>query len=342
MSGLICITNLMTGPSCTATGFHESTCDGLSNHGRNCTQGDDCRKLAVNPNAHDCTGCVPRPAQTGHLCRMCFDRFTEAVSISVALIVHLRSGAKPKPDVSGVRAPSKPGSRLPAGVNPRAEADTVFAALAGVAVAHAMDTDGQTPPWAPGVTPQGFSPYLELDDAQKAARDLRRWVQADLEQIVSFAGGAEQAVEFYRVVQRAQHSFELVDPVKRLRYLKCRNCTQYAIEDRPPLEFLGERVMECSNCGTPYDAQMATFDMRVIAQRKAADLPDLSADIEGQIVKMLTPRATDEVDPVCERCAPLLAGALFRKVKTVDEDCSVCGGSTGAGLYVGTMKGNAA
>lgn len=250
---LLCITNEIPGRGCTIREEHLSTCDGTNRHGS------------------ECTGCLPRPAETGLLCRSCWERFEAALGKSVDLITHLRSIEKGP--ASLVPTHSAPGSRV---ILPGSwmEGDALWALLAGVAIAHAADTRSPEPPW-PSFTSQqstdlsgfapldGFSPTATLDQIASATRELVVWLSADPRNIVSRTGGAEAAVDFFREVQRALAMFPLDEPSTRIRYLRCRGCGLFAVVDRPPLHYLEPRVDVCESCGVLSDPQMREFDLRL-------------------------------------------------------------------------------
>lgn len=246
---LICITHsLEHGYRCTIRGQHLSTCDGQNNRGG------------------ECTGCLPRPAEVGILCRNCNDKYTAALSMAVDLITHLRSIERGPQSIDGVRSGALVQPSYPASWQ---EADNLWRHLAGIIVASAMDRgedDPAFPYWtAPGV---GFSFSASLDRVAEAVR----WAVAELSvkhtDVVSRTGGAEAAVGFYRAVQTALARFPLEEKSRPVKYIKCRNCQQKTLRWLPPLEYMDAIVIQCQNltCGEYYDPAMAEWDMRVLRQ----------------------------------------------------------------------------
>lgn len=252
MSVLLCATIDMPGRACTLRGEHLSTCD--------------------DPDT--CTGCLPYRAEVGMLCRLCDEKFHAALDITVRLVEFLASGGQAPNDVNKSRG--RPGPRLPIKESQLA-ADSIWTHLAGVAIAHASGSGEQEPDWPAGTSIlDGFLPSLELDEVVRATADLIAWVEADAS-ITSRALGAEAAVRFYRQVQQQLHRFPLEEKPKRVPYLRCRECRQFTVVDRPPLHFLGVRVHECSNCGAQYDPAMKEFDLRLYRLEVEAAIAERSA-----------------------------------------------------------------
>lgn len=311
---LLCITNDIPGRSCTIRGHHLSTCDGTTKNGQ------------------DCKGCLPRPAETGILCRGCWERFEAALSKATDLITHLRSVEKGPTSVDGVRTSTVVAPTFPASWQ---AADRLWVALAKIAIVHAIDTHGKEPLWRPYTSEAvGFSMTATVPQVASAVRELTDWLRVHPEAIVSRQAGAEAAVEFFREVQRALAMFPLEERVQRLRPIRCRECQQFTLWKYPPLNYLDDVVVQCANpaCHAFYDPQMAQFDMRVLAEQISRERSDLSADIESQVSRLLAPRKLDEAHPVCPDCAQ--GRDTFTKVRVVDETCHVCRVSTDAGLYV--------
>lgn len=253
MSVLLCATIDMPGRPCTVRGEHLSTCD--------------------DPDS--CTGCLPYRAEVGMLCRLCDERFRAALATTVRLVEFLASGGQAPNDVNKSRG--KPGPRLPIKESKLA-ADEIWTHLAGVAIAHASASGIDEPQWPTGTSLRdGFLPSLELAGVVRATSDLVAWVEGEAS-VTSRAMSAEAAVVFYREVQKQLARFPLEEKPSRIRYLRCRECREFTVVDRPPLHFLRPRVHECSSCGAEYDPQMKEFDLRLyrleveaaIAERQAA------------------------------------------------------------------------
>lgn len=279
MSGtLLCITSMMPGRTCVIRDHHLTTCEG------------------------ECKGCLPRPAETGHLCRGCWERFEAALAEAVELIVHLRSVEKGPTSIVPTR--NAPGSRV---LMPGSwmEADNLWGALVQIALVHARAKGVADPVWAPMY--DGFSVTATLGDVALKVRELVGWLSANPVEVVSRAGGAEAGVEFYRKVQAALARFPLADRPQRLKPIRCRECQQFTLWKHPPLEYLDDVIVQCANasCGAIYDPSLASFDMLVLAEEATAEM---SEDLRGQVRKLL-----DRVP------AGLLA------VRGMSESCSVGG-----------------
>lgn len=194
------------------------------------------------------------------LCRLCDERFRAALETTVRLVEFLASGGQAPNDVNKSRG--KPGPRLPIKESQLA-ADSIWTHLAGVAIAHANGSGVDEPSWPAGTSIlDGFLPSLELVDVVRVTGELVAWVEGEAS-LTSRAMGAEAAVRFYREVQRQLARFPLEEKPSRIRYLRCRECREFTVIDRPPLHFLRPRVHECSSCGAEYDPQMKEFDLRL-------------------------------------------------------------------------------
>ena len=285
----------------------------------------------------ECRGCLPRPAETGMLCRSCWEKFEDALGRAADLIPHLRSIERGPADLTAVR--SAPGSRV---ILPPSwmEADNLWILLAGVAVAHAKEKRSAEP-WWPSFTSiwYGLSSAASIDDVRSAVRDLADWVAAAPEDVVARPGAAAAAVAYYRGVQRALAMFPMEERERRLPIIRCRACGLDTLFQRPPLEHLDPIVIVCANeaCKSEWDPQMATFDLRVYAEAVSREYPDRVADLDREVRSALKPRPEDDVAPVCASCAEDL-DEVVRRAWSPDEapleSCSLCGAISTARLYV--------
>lgn len=238
MSVLLCQTIDMPGRPCTVRGEHLSTC------------GDP----------DSCNGCLPYRAEVGMLCRLCDERYKAALATTVRLVEFLASGGQAPNDVNKSRG--KPGPRLPIKESKLA-ADEIWTHLAGVAIAHGSGSGKHYQGWPVGTSvSKGFMPSLELADVVRAINDLAAWVEGEAS-VTSRVEGAEAAVTFYREVQRQLARFPLEEKPKRVKYLRCRTCQQFAVVDRPPLHFTAARVDECRACGAVHDPVAREFDLKL-------------------------------------------------------------------------------
>lgn len=250
-------------------------------HTRTCTIRDHHLTTCASD---DCKGCLPRPAETGILCRGCWERFEAALSVAVDLITHMRSIEKGPASIVPTR--SAPGSRV---ILPGSwmEADNLWDSLVELALAYAESKGIEDPVWKPMY--DGFSTTASLDDVALQVRELVMWLQVNPVDVVSRAGGAEAAVKFYRQAQRALAMFPIEDRAQRLKPIRCRECQQFTLWKHPPLVYLDDVVVQCANktCEALYDPQLAGFDMLVLAQQISAEREDLAADIAGQVSRLL-------------------------------------------------------
>lgn len=208
------------------------------------------------------------------LCRLCDERFSAALSNAVRLVEFLASGGQAPADVNKSRG--KPGPRLPI-KEAQLAADSIWTHLAGVAIAHSSGARVDEPGWPAGTSVlDGFMPSLSVPEVVEATRELVEWV-SDEPTLTSRAGGAEAAIRFYREVQRQLARFPLDEKPKRVQYLRCRDCQQFTVVDRPPLHFLGVRVHECSSCGAQYDPIAKEFDLRLYRLEVEAAIAERSA-----------------------------------------------------------------
>lgn len=253
MSALLCVTIDMPGRACTVRGEHLSTC----------------------LDTETCAGCLPYRAEVGMLCRLCDERYRAALDVLPKLVHFLVSGGAPPVDVN--RSRGKPGPRLPI-AEAKLAADSLWMHLAGVAIAHSSGSRTEEPEWPAGTSViDGFLPSLSVAGAVQATSQLVESLSTDLS-VTARHQGAEGAVRLYREVQRQLSRFPLEEKPKRVPYLRCRECGQFAVVDRPPLHFTAARVDECRACGAIHDPNMREFDLRLyrleveaaIAERTAA------------------------------------------------------------------------
>ena len=237
---LICVTSEMPGRKCTVHGEHLSGCLGGT-----------------------CSGCLPRKAEHGCLCRNCHEKWVAALTVTVELVTFLLSGGSAPVDVN--RSRGKPGPRLPI-PSGRIAADQIVTNLCDVIVAHAKAARVPEPVWPRAVSMfDGFLPSASLDESVSALSYLV-WCVESVEGITSRvepAEVAEVAVGFTRVVQRQLARFPLAESASKVPFLRCRSCQKFAVVDVPPLYKLDDRMHSCQNCGAVYDVQMAEFDRAV-------------------------------------------------------------------------------
>ncbi len=280
-----------------------------------------------------CTGCVPRPALEGMMiCEACYKKFTQAVSIAVDLITHLRSIERGAQSIDGIRSGALVSPSYPPSWQ---EADTLWGALEDLVRAARPDywTEYRGPHYVGKI---GFSFSATLPMVASAVRGALDELHDP--NFLNRASAAMAAVAFYRAVQLANRRFnfplETARPVP-VKYIRCRTCRQMTLKWVTPLEQYDEVGIECANpmCRAWWDPVTALFDMRLLAQQMS-DAGHATEAAEAEIAKMLRVPPRDEAWPICLYCSyfePTTDLAWTRK--SVDETCGVCGYGTDEGLY---------
>lgn len=247
MSVMLCISHSMPGRPCTIRGHHLSTCEWVASQ-----------------TGRECSGCLPRPAETGMLCRSCYTKFEAALEKSADLITHLRSIERGSQSIDGVRSLTVVQPTIPQSWQ---EADNLWMNLWGVAVAYAMEKGIPQPERRYWTGPTiGFSFSATLDQVAVAVSELAAWIQASPADVVSRVTGAMVAVDYFRAMQRALAMFEMEERPEEVKHIKCRTCQQKRLMYMPPLEYLDAIAIQCTNCNAWHDPQMIAFDMKVLAQ----------------------------------------------------------------------------
>lgn len=279
-----CVTFTMLGRKCLIRGEHLTAC-----------QDDACR------------GCLPYPADHGMLCSSCWARFCAAVGEAIDLITHLRSVERGPQSVDGVRA-GKPGSKV---IIPESwqRADELWLRLSEVAIGYSIDTGTPEPEWPAWVNQRGivdplpgFSATANIDQVAIAVRDLVEWVESAADEIVRRRRGSEAAVKFSRRLQAALRSFPRTEDPSPLRYLRCRKCQSFAVEDHPPLHYLDPRKDVCGMCGHEVDPQMREWDLGLYRDEIQASIQANleSAEAERDDEKPIRPYTGP--GPSCKSC----------------------------------------
>lgn len=291
---MLCVTESMTGRTCTIRGYHL----------------DSCR-------SDDCAGCLPRPAEVGMLCHGCWARFEAALSEAVDVVTHLWSIPLGKGTASD-------GDRGKPTFGPGWGGSKTMEAASGIRVALAVVA----------AAPAHEIPTTATVDA--VARDVSLLVESvNPEQVVARQEGAEAAVSFYRELQRAMHLVQRDDKPRHVRWIRCRECGLESLLMRPPLEYLDDVVVQCTNpaCRAVWDPSLAAFDMRVLAEEISAEFAERGERLAKEVEKVLKElnRPADEAMPVCMEHA-------WGDVFTINgprelEVCSVCGEETESGMY---------
>lgn len=289
MSGVQpCVTNTMPGRSCVIRGEHLTSClfgqvdEEAKRRGVSILEVATVRVEAGLPIPTDvCKGCLPYPAEHGMLCQSCWKKLEAALGKSVDMITHLRSVERGPLSVDGVRT-RLTGSKV---IIPESwqRADELWLRLSEVAIGYSVDARGPEPVWpACADMLDGFSATATIDEVVVAVRDLVEWVEESSARVVVRRRGAEAAVKYIRRFQHSLRSFPLTEDPSPIKYLRCRRCGQFSVEDHPPLHYLDPRTDVCSMCGHRTDPQMREWDLRLYREEIEAAIADQAAVAESE------------------------------------------------------------
>lgn len=191
------------------------------------------------PSAHyascennECRGCVPRSAQFGYLCPVCWRRLQDALPRLAWLITHLRSIEKPAQALGERVATSMERSIL--------MPDTWIAA-----------DELLTAIGAP-VIPSTAS----IDDAISHVRDAVWAWQADIEHRVNTVEGATQAVVLLKRMGLALRRWpDSEAELRHIPFVTCPTCHRAHLWRRAPQQFGDDIRVECGtrDCGYSLD-----------------------------------------------------------------------------------------
>jgi hypothetical protein len=240
----VCITNhwsMNDVRSCTVKGKHTEHCDGFE-HRLHWEWDPEQRKEILTiprpkrvgekmPPLPECQGCLPRLAEHGLLCWMCWEKVLDALKVALDMITHLRSVERGQQvDNQGVRGTS--GWVLPVPATWRT-ADELIMLLGHPAPGFPSDANV----WEIDAITERY-----LDDIVPEL-----WV--------SSMAGAEAAVRFYRLMQTAMHAHPMREYEHRIRNVRCYKCRQLTLLWKPPLEHFDDIHVECTNprCGAVID-----------------------------------------------------------------------------------------
>jgi len=240
MSYLACITNDIPDlRSCTVKGKHDSFCRGLARRYNRVTE-------RVEETADECTGCLPRRAEHGLLCWMCWEKVRDALGIAVDMVTHLRSVERAQQhDNAGVR--SKQNWVIPIPITWRT-ADELLMLL--------------------GHPAPGFPSDANVWEVEAIAE---RTVDAvDAEAWVAREAGAEAAVRFYLLMQQAMASHPMAEYEHRIRNVRCPKCKRRSLLWKPPLMFEHDVRVVCTNSACDMELDQTSFETVALIEEKVA------------------------------------------------------------------------
>lgn len=212
---------------CTTTGAHLGTCEG------------------------ECRGCVPRPAEYGHLCPWCWQRLNADITDLPELVAHLREVAEPHAQAappSDGRSKNDPAERnlLNDAINASDELHAALASWAHLIVEehptglHGPDQRGA---W---ITRDGSIAGIKPDS--EATRRLVRWITPHLEWAASQDWAAEMRKELSQLIATTRARWPQADTRTRpIPDTPCPRCQHLALTYTPPSEYRAAFVVSCHN-----------------------------------------------------------------------------------------------
>lgn len=225
-----CITNLMPDVrSCTVLGEHRTWCDGFAR--------DRTGRILDT----ECRGCVPRPAEFGHLCYSHIVRLDAALDVAPRLVgFMLEDGTNGIRDTNGGGGGGYESQWTL--TESRVHASWVIAAFTNTTAVLDGDADVDLTflDHRGGLTPGARSADL---------RYVVGHVQAERDALITTVKGAEAAVRLTDVVHRAYVRFPLEETERRIAGIRCPKCAQARLLRRPPLMFRDDVVITCAGCG---------------------------------------------------------------------------------------------
>lgn len=264
MSGArVCVTNTIADlRSCTVGGEHLSHCDG---HARRYDREAGRTVITDQP----CRGCLPRPAEVGHLC---FDHVTK-LDAALAEVTELVRFAW-EDGSNGIRDTNTGGSAGGASPNWTIPESRLMAGWIAAAMTNAIDvldrrdldvfrtiacSDGTTRRY---LVREGKTIDLTyLDEANRlplgasartvghVVEQLRIRLDAGRDELISTPRGAEAAIRMTMVVQAAYAKFPLEETEHRVAGVRCPQCKEPRLVWKPPLMHRGDVVIRCDACG---------------------------------------------------------------------------------------------
>lgn len=234
---------------CTTRGEHIPTCDG------------------------DCRGCVPRPAEHGHLCPWCWQRLNADITDLPALITHLRelaephAQAAPPSDGRGSNDPAE-GNILNAAIT---AADDLHAALSSwahvIVEEHPAGIHG---PDQRGAWLTSTGNVAGLKPGSEATRRLVRWITPHLTWATEQDWAAEMRRELGNLIATTRARWPESDSRSRpIPDTPCSHCQRLTLTYTPPTEYRAAFVVSCTNpdCAhifteDQWDAHVATLGGR--------------------------------------------------------------------------------
>jgi Zn ribbon nucleic-acid-binding protein len=253
-----CITNTIPDvPSCVVHGAHRSYCDGFARR-----YDVEARRTVITD--RPCRGCVPAPAEVGHLCYSCLTKLDAALTDVDEVTTFMWEDGS-----NGVRDSNDGGS---SGVTPnwtmtesRVMVSWIVAAMRNaLALIDHLDedaywtvtcTDGTSRRWLARAARVIDLTYLDGAGTVNRAvvtrgiPAVRQRIEVGRDDLIATPFGAEAAVRMTKTIQRAYAKFPLVEPRRRIAGIRCPNCSRSRLMWSPPLMFRGDVTVTCDECG---------------------------------------------------------------------------------------------
>lgn len=235
---LWCITNDVPDMrSCTVKDVHRQWCDGYAR-----SWNRDTGQLEVRYD-RQCRGCEPRRAEVGRLCYDHIVKLDEALRDVTPLVTFmLEDGSNGIRDTNGEGGTSSHESSWTLSES-RIQVSWIIAAATNAIDVLAGDVEGIDLSFLEHRA--GLAPGQRTADLTYAST----YLSANRDDLIATPRGAEAAVRFADVVQRAYARFPLVETRHRIAGIRCEQCRQAQLEWRPPLMFRDDVVIECASCG---------------------------------------------------------------------------------------------
>lgn len=215
----------------------------------------------------ECRGCLPRPAESGVLCRFCFQRLVGAVVDVPGVHAHLASMAAEgvSSGAAGEHAGGRsvPGSRVlyPPALMAAEELAALLGSWADEVVR--LHPDGVTPPsdwgwrWSSPVravdreTGEAFMPSAaRVSASQSAVEALVRWLLPYMAWVSRQSWAVEMSAEVNREVSTAKARWPIEERVHHVP-MPCPYCGRRALVYSPPSQYQCSAMVTCENqdCG---------------------------------------------------------------------------------------------
>lgn len=220
--------------SCTVRGEHVQWCDGYARRWDRETG----RTVILDT---ECTGCLPRPAEFGHMCYDHIVRLDAALDAAPDLVAFmLLDGTNGIRDTNGGGGGGYESQWTL--TESRVHASWIIAAFANTTAVLDGDTEHDLTflEHRGGLTPGAESADL---------RYVVGHVQAERDALITTTRGAEAAVRLTDTVHRAYVRFPLEETERRIAGVRCPKCGQARFIRRPPLMFRDDVEIRCEGCG---------------------------------------------------------------------------------------------